>query len=261
MTEPYSQPAAYRAARSYSTTTLITILLILIAFFGFGVSPAAAQDAVYAEKTVTASTDRINAWTVELNITSSPGARGRDTMIVADRSGFASEADFAVYKEGLAALAESILTSGTAEARVGLISFDEDVKLIQDLVPASELETLLSAIRSLTPGAAANAQAGLHLAETMIERSAAERRNIVLVLNSGPTASFAISNPQEYSLIQGSELVTNTIVPDFAFNYNLMINDGQVYPDTAPAVTSKAANSLIAESIIARTKGIGRAHV
>ena len=72
MTEPYSQPAAYRAARSYSTTTLITILLILIAFFGFGVSPAAAQDAVYAEKTVTASTDRINAWTVELNITSSP---------------------------------------------------------------------------------------------------------------------------------------------------------------------------------------------
>lgn len=76
MTEPYSQPAAYRAARSYSTTTLITILLILIAFFGFGVSPAAAQDAVYAEKTVTASTDRINAWTVELNITSSPGAGG-----------------------------------------------------------------------------------------------------------------------------------------------------------------------------------------
>lgn len=256
MTEPYSQPAAYRAARSYSTTTLITILLILIAFFGFGVSPAAAQDAVYAEKTVTASTDRINAWTVELNITSSPGAGGRDTLIVADRSGFASEADFAVYKEGLAALAESILTSGTAEARVGLISFDEDVKLIQDLVPASELETLLSAIRSLTPGTAANAQAGLHLAETMIERSAAERRNIVLVLNSGPTASFAISNPQEYSLIQGSELVTNTIVPDFAFNYDLMINDGQVYPDTAPAVTSKAANSLIAESIIARTKGI-----
>ncbi len=230
-------------------------VVLLLLFFGFALSASAQTDAIRSEKTVTIANEQVNTWNVTLQFTAEDPRGTSDTLIVVDTSGEA-DASFAAYQAALVALTDSIFAVGAPGTRIGLVGFNEDATLHQDFVSAADALSLRSAITALTPEEGTNAQAGLHLAQTTIGNSQADRKNIILLLRHAPSASFAIHNPGEYSLNLGSELVTNSIVPEFAFNYDLMISDGQVYPDTAPAVASRAVNSLIAESILARAKSI-----
>ena len=175
--------------------------------------------------------------------------------IVLDRSA-SSDSDFAAYKVAVVSFVETILDPENGQTRVGLIGFDDDAIVLHDIAGADQLDSVRAAVQALTASASQNAQAGLHQARKILGDSPAARKNVILFLNQKPGASFAVSNPEEYSLNLGKELITNSIIPEFAFNYDLIIRDGQVYPGTAPAVTSNAVNSLIAESIILRTEGI-----
>lgn len=235
---------------------LLWFWVILLQLFFSRALPAFAQaDAIRADKTVTIVDEQVNTWDVTLRFTAEAPSGTSDTLIVVDTGG-GTDSAFGAYQSALVALTDSIFAVGAPGTRVGLIGFNEDATLHQDFVSAADAASLRKAITELRQDEGANAQAGLHLAQTTLGNSRADRKNIILVLRHAPSASFAIHNPGEYSLNLGNELVTNSIVPEFAFNYDLMISDGQVYPDTAPAVASRAANSLIAESILARAKSI-----
>lgn len=247
--------ARVRVLRRGGVIAPLLILILALGWAGIFAPVSAESELIRAGKTITPDPEKINTWKIELDLEVLAPAGRNDTLIVLDRS-VSSDSDFAAYKAAVVSLVETILKPGNEQTRVGLIGFDDDAVVLHDLAGADQLDSVRAAVQALTASASQNAQAGLHQARKILGESPAARKNVILFLNQKPGASFAINNPEEYSLNLGKELITNSIIPEFAFNYDLIIRDGQVYPGTAPAVTSNAVNSLIAESIILRTEGI-----
>lgn len=215
----------------------------------------AEDEPLQVNKTITPVADRLNAWNVTLEVSVPAATTVTDTVLVVDR-GVAPGGDFNALRDELKRFVETFFGAAPERSRLAMVAFGDDAAVIQDFTGSDGQTSFLDAIDALTESETANAQAGLHLARSLFDMTGDARKNLVMILNRAPNASYAITNPNEYSLNLGNRLVTNTIIPDFAFNYNMIIADGQVYPDTAPAVTSSAVNSLIAESVPVRADGI-----
>lgn len=253
--ESASSDAHVRDFRRWQGIALLLVLILTLGWSGVFAPVTAEREIIHAGKTITPDAEKINAWNIELDLEVFEPTERSDTLIVLDRSA-RPDGDFAAYKAAVVSLVETMLRPENGQLRVGLVGFDDDAVVLHDLAGVDQLDSVRAAVQALTPSDSQNAQAGLRQARKIFAESPAARKNVILFLNRRPGASFAINNPEEYSLNLGKELITNSIIPDFAFNYDLIIHDGQVYPGTAPAVTSNAVNSLIAESIILRTEGI-----
>ncbi|MBM7715165.1 Mg-chelatase subunit ChlD [Bacillus thermophilus] len=160
-------------------------------------------------------------WEVELAIEGKNVKTSSDIVLVLDKSNsMGLGRRLSKAKQAANEFVDNLLLEGSS-TRIALVSFNHQATINQDFSGYSNKRQLKNAINGVWPSGGTNIQAGLHQAQTMLARSSADQKVIVVLSDGEPTYSFQASNASAYSW-PGNKyrfILSN-------FDYNTIIGSG-----------------------------------
>lgn len=208
-------------------------------------------------------------WKITLTVEGKNIKTASDVVLVIDRSG--SMDDSSRMKNAKAAaqkFVDNLLLKDSA-TKIGVVTFDKTAAVKSELVGADKKADLTTVIKNITVSdEGTNIQAGLNKARTMLDKSTAQNKVIVLLSDGAPTYSYKASNASEYSwpnnkynfTLSNFDYSTKNILGsggDYSLKYK---NWGMTYDETYSVKGYKVSDNGIAalsEAKLARDSGIG----
>ena len=154
-----------------------------------------AQGSIKLNKDAAAVEDETNLWEVTLGIQGKNFETTSDVVLVIDNSNSMYENDRMVQTKAAAnAFVDALLTQDSA-TRIAVVVFNDKVKQtgFYDYSNKEELKAYINAVSMNEDEGGTNQQAGLHVAQQLLNTSAAGLKNIVILSDGEATYSYRIS--------------------------------------------------------------------
>lgn len=154
-----------------------------------------AQGSIKLDKDAAAVEDETNLWEVTLGIQGKNFETTSDVVLVIDNSNSMYENDRMVQTKAAAnAFVDALLTQDSA-TRIAVVVFNDKVKQtgFYDYSNKEELKAYINAVSMNEDEGGTNQQAGLHVAQQLLNTSAAGLKNIVILSDGEATYSYRIS--------------------------------------------------------------------
>ena len=154
-----------------------------------------AQGSIKLDKDAAAVENETNLWEVTLGIQGKNFETTSDVVLVIDNSNSMYENDRMVQTKAAAnAFVDALLTQDSA-TRIAVVVFNDKVKQtgFYDYSNKEELKAYINAVSMNEDEGGTNQQAGLHVAQQLLNTSAAGLKNIVILSDGEATYSYRIS--------------------------------------------------------------------
>lgn len=154
-----------------------------------------AQGSIKLDKDAAAVVGAENLWEVTLGIQGKNFETTSDVVLVIDNSNSMYENDRMVQTKAAAnAFVDALLTQDSA-TRIAVVVFNDKVKQtgFYDYSNKEELKAYINAVSMNEDEGGTNQQAGLHVAQQLLNTSAAGLKNIVILSDGEATYSYRIS--------------------------------------------------------------------
>lgn len=197
----------------------------------YGVDHPQNAGDVYLFKTVQEIPGTLNTFHVTLHVEAKDAVNSNDIVLVIDTSGsMGDDRRLTEAKTAAIQFINEILVPEQTLTRIALVSFATDPSIGRNFTSYANKQLLINAVNALQPVGGTNTQGGIHTAQTLLDNSNAEYKNIVLLSDGQPTYNYAINNPNNY-LVPFNDYgysagETSINVPQTAFNYGSRVGAG-----------------------------------
>lgn len=164
-----------------------------------------------------------NKWTVKMLVAARDSVKTSKIVLVIDTSGSMNDDNrIEGAKDAANAFVDNVL-DGSQSTQIGIVRFAANVSIVSDFT--NNKDELHSKINALSAKGGTFTQAGVKQARTMLAKSGADKKYMVVLSDGVPTFNYQISDPNNY-LIDGGpgshtyEKQTGTNVPENEFLYN-----------------------------------------
>lgn len=229
----------------------------------YGVDHPQNAGDVYLFKTVREIPGTLNTFHVTLHVEAKDAVKSNDIVLVIDTSGSMAGARIANAKAAARQFINEILVPEQTLTRIALVSFARDPSIRRNFTSYANKQSLINAVNDLQPGGGTNTQGGIHTAQTLLDNSNAEYKNIVLLSDGQPTYSYEIPNNtirrNGYYIDAVGDYVTGTGYAASAFSSH-RVGDGSSMYEYIERYNWRRAyyhhgNSAIAEAGFAKVAG------
>lgn len=158
----------------------------------YGVDHPQNAGDVYLFKTVQEKPGTLNTFHVTLHVEAKDAVNSNDIVLVIDTSGRMAGARIANAKAAARQFINEILVPEQTLTRIALVSFATAPSIRRNFTSYANKQSLINAVNALQPVGGTNTQGGIHTAQTLLDNSTADYKNIVLLSDGQPTYSYEI---------------------------------------------------------------------